>query len=348
MFMLMFTVTYNLSKDDAVLLSCRTTNIVGESCGMNRAETFNIISSIPGIPAMDAVLSTPILVELTGAGFDIPKGAKDYVLRWPRIQKVHMDRDWKEGVSREELQILAIDALSKAKDGERERWEDALGVVDRFHAADGTVVPSSKLRENVKGERVGSKDEGRYGVEMRYGLDIEGILKRGRELKGELEVAGNVKRQANDPGTNKRICLRVTSPQPVNHSTQQIEYGLQKFDDNIERLLFSATILSATKAHQDDISQFIPTAQYLDLSKNDSDKENVLWPANNKSSEYVVLVDRYHESSVRKVLGMVRQASSFGGQWHVYNWKIVRCIHGDTETNWRNEHLWTYIDGIAH
>src|SRR5271169_2134137 len=114
----MFTVTYNLSKDDAILLSCRTTRVIGQSSVIN-AGTFDITSSIRGVPAMDAVLSTPILVELRGGGFDILKGTKDYVLRWPRVEKVYMDRDWKEGVSRKELQELAIKSISMAEEGER-------------------------------------------------------------------------------------------------------------------------------------------------------------------------------------------------------------------------------------
>jgi len=147
----LFVATYSLAKDDAMLLTCRTTSIEGRS-GEIDAGTFDIISNTPGIPDIDATLSTPVLVELTGGGFDILKGTKDYVLRWPRFTKLHLERDWKEGVSREELQNIAKKAVSEATDGERERWEDALGIIDRIHASDGTVVPSSRLRETARRE----------------------------------------------------------------------------------------------------------------------------------------------------------------------------------------------------
>ena len=54
-------------------------------------------------------------------------------------------------------------------------------------------------------------------------------------------------------------------------------------------------------------------------------------------------------SSVRKTLEMVKRASRTGGPWHVYNWKVVFCLgQGTDHVDWRNEHLWTYIDGVAY
>jgi hypothetical protein len=332
----MFTVTYNLSKDDAILLSCRTTRVTGQSSFIN-AGTFDIISSMHGVSTMDAFLSTPILVELRGGGFDILKGTKDYVLRWPRVEKVYMDRNWKEGVSRNDLQELAKKSILMAEEGERQRLEDKLAVIDRIHSADGTVVPSSRLRENVKTECIVTKDERRYGVEMKYGLDVESILKKGLELK----YGTNTKRTEKvNSEVNKRVCLGIKIQSPLNQSPQK---QLQKCGD-IEQLFSSAAILSTTKAHHAEISQSIPTAKYIDLINIAPDKENTLL-SESLNNEYIVLVDRFHSSSVRKVLAMVKRASIFGGRWHVYNWKIVRCINGDSDINWRNELLWTYVNG---
>ena len=341
---MLFVATYCLTKDDAMLLTCRTTSIEGQS-GEIDAGTFDIVSTTPGVPDIDAILSTPALVELTGGGFDILKGTKDYVLRWPRFTKLHLDRDWKEGVSRDELQRIAKKAVSVGGDGERERWEDALGVIDRIHAADGTVVPSSRLRENAKGELSAAKDNGSYGVELKSGLNIDDLLKKGMELRRAREM----KRKAmDDPGiTNKRICLGTKNLSRANKPAHALEVDMLKSEAmNVQQLLESATILLATKAHREEISQSIPSASYFDVAENDVDKENSSpSPQQQKSDEYIVLVDRQHGTSVRKVLGMVRQASASGGRWHVYNWKIIRYIKGDSNVNWKNEYLWTYIDG---
>ena len=341
---MLFVATYSLTKDDAMLLTCRTTSIDGDS-GEIDAGTFDIVSTTPGVPDIDAVLSTPVLVELTGGGFDVLKGSKDYVLRWPRFTKLHWDRDWTEGVSREELQVIAKKAVSKAGDGERERWEDALSVIDRVHAADGTVVPSSRLRENARGELSIGKDNGCYGVELKYGLNIDDLLKKGMELRSAREM----KRKAmDDQGiANKRICLETKNSTRANQSMLTPKVRMEKsVDENVQQFLASATILSATKTHWEEISQFTPSAIYFDVIENHMDKENS-FPSlqRQKSEENIILIDRQHGSSVRKVLEMVRRASTSGGRWHVYNWKIIRCIKGDSNINWKNEHLWTYIDG---
>ena len=89
-----------------------------------------------------------------------------------------------------------------------------MGVVDRIHAADGTVVPSSRVRENTRVEWTDAKDRQRYGVEMKYGLNVEDILKKGIEL-GKRRKQGE--REA--PVTNiKRICLGVKKTSSVNES----------------------------------------------------------------------------------------------------------------------------------
>ena len=342
--MVLFVATYSLAKDDAMLLTCRTTSIEGRS-GEIDAGTFDIISNTPGIPDIDATLSTPVLVELTGGGFDILKGTKDYVLRWPRFTKLHLERDWKEGVSREELQNIAKKAVSEATDGERERWEDALGIIDRIHASDGTVVPSSRLRETARRELSASGSQGRCGVEMKYGLNIDDLLKKGNELRKARE--SKRKTMNNEGIASKRRCLGIKKSCQADNSNKMPVRPIRKSDEeNLGQLLSSARIISTTKTHRDEVSESIPSANYLDLAEADDDKENLFQQLKQqKSDENIVLVDRQHGSSVRKVLGMVKRASISGGRWHVYNWKIIRCIKGDSNTNWKNEHLWTYIDG---
>ena len=49
----------------------------------------------------------PFSVELMGAGFDKPANARYFVLRFPRVLKIHNDRSFKETVSFKELQEMA-------------------------------------------------------------------------------------------------------------------------------------------------------------------------------------------------------------------------------------------------
>jgi len=49
----------------------------------------------------------PLVVEVVGAGFDKPADVRYFTLRFPRIQKVHEDRSYRDVVSFDELQESA-------------------------------------------------------------------------------------------------------------------------------------------------------------------------------------------------------------------------------------------------
>ncbi|KAK9236484.1 ATP dependent DNA ligase domain-containing protein [Lipomyces kononenkoae] len=57
--------------------------------------------------AMKVYFPNPLIFEILCAGFDKPAGNNFYVMRWPRVVKVHFDRDWIEGTSFDELQKMA-------------------------------------------------------------------------------------------------------------------------------------------------------------------------------------------------------------------------------------------------
>ncbi|DAA77342.1 TPA_exp: ATP dependent DNA ligase domain protein [Trichophyton benhamiae CBS 112371] len=59
------------------------------------------------IPEIQTVFRIPFVVEMTGFGFDKPQGVRYYSLRFPRIVKIHSDRDYEAAVSFRDLQGLA-------------------------------------------------------------------------------------------------------------------------------------------------------------------------------------------------------------------------------------------------
>lgn len=59
------------------------------------------------IPEIQTVFRIPFIVEMTGFGFDKPQGVRYYSLRFPRIVKIHSDRDYEAAVSFRDLQELA-------------------------------------------------------------------------------------------------------------------------------------------------------------------------------------------------------------------------------------------------
>ena len=52
------------------------------------------------------LFSNPFVVEVMGAEFDKPADVRYFTLRFPRLQKTHEDRTFKETVSFDELQML--------------------------------------------------------------------------------------------------------------------------------------------------------------------------------------------------------------------------------------------------
>jgi hypothetical protein len=230
-------------------------------------------------------------------------------------------------------------------------------------------------RRELEGE--GAK-WGKYGVEMKFGLDIEALLAKGveeerlqklksQESKSQESKAQEAEAKSQEPKSQepqlqesakrklpepyqipkKRVCLGIKTPATENRISVVQEPKPKYADPEIEHLLSASAILVTTKDHLNDIRAKIPEAVYLDVT--DANKENSpqQLPCDG-SSDYVVLVNRYHPRSVRTVLGMVKNASIAGGKWHVYNWKIVNCIKNGRNVNWRNEHLWTYINGYVY
>lgn len=101
------------------------------------------------ISKMSVVFKEPFVFELLGAGFDKLPNQNIFTLRFPRIQKVHWDRDWKDAVSLEELQELAEQARSApAEDDLKEikTWMDRLDKVDR--GVNGAMLPWDDSQEN--------------------------------------------------------------------------------------------------------------------------------------------------------------------------------------------------------
>ncbi|KAJ6155818.1 hypothetical protein N7470_006384 [Penicillium chermesinum] len=82
-------------------------------------------------PAASVIFKKTFPVELMGAGFEKPSGARYYTLRFPRILKIHTDRSFEDSASFQELQNLADEARSVPKQDqleEQEHWRNRLRV----------------------------------------------------------------------------------------------------------------------------------------------------------------------------------------------------------------------------
>ena len=96
----------------------------------------------PGLNCnMDVVFREPFVFEVMGSGFDKPANRDHFVLRFPRVLKIHWDRDFKDSISFDELQEMADEARKAPLDHSSQ--EDAAWIA-RLEKADrgksGTIA----------------------------------------------------------------------------------------------------------------------------------------------------------------------------------------------------------------
>ncbi|KAL9615126.1 MAG: hypothetical protein Q9167_000444 [Letrouitia subvulpina] len=110
--------------------------------GQFQAKSMDCIDSIDdpfgiymgaNVPTMAVVFPKPFVFEVMGAGFDKDSNRDYFTLRWPRVLKIHSDRDWQDSVSFDELQRMAKEARvvpGNIKEKVAE-WIEKLEQVDR-------------------------------------------------------------------------------------------------------------------------------------------------------------------------------------------------------------------------
>src|SRR6266536_769007 len=79
-------------------------------------EHFEVRHDQSQLRKMTHLFKQPIVVDLMGASFEKPSGVGYFTLRFPRLQKIHEDRSFKDAVSFDELQKLADEARNVPAD----------------------------------------------------------------------------------------------------------------------------------------------------------------------------------------------------------------------------------------
>ena len=80
-------------------------------------EVFNFSIGSQHTCKMDVVFREPFVFEVMGGGFDKPGNEDYFVLRFPRVLKIHWDRDFKDTIGFDDLQVLAAESM-EVSDGD--------------------------------------------------------------------------------------------------------------------------------------------------------------------------------------------------------------------------------------
>ena len=96
-------------------------------------EIFNL-ELASGLPIPKVIFRKPFVFDVAGSGFDKPPNRDIFTLRFPRVLRLHQDRDWKQAVSLDELQAMAVEArTAPTGDVSKEiaEWTEKLDQLDR-------------------------------------------------------------------------------------------------------------------------------------------------------------------------------------------------------------------------
>ncbi|KAJ6261447.1 hypothetical protein Dda_4117 [Drechslerella dactyloides] len=126
-FKIVFTVSYNLTQADLKFLKSQR---YFHSIEFSESHTaaYGLSPLDPHFPEPDFLFSTPPVIECFGAGFDKTAVSDYWTLRWPRVQKIHKDREYLEAVTFQELQEMGRKAMTVSADiaAEVKEWEQKL------------------------------------------------------------------------------------------------------------------------------------------------------------------------------------------------------------------------------
>ncbi|EEH36863.2 hypothetical protein PAAG_07281 [Paracoccidioides lutzii Pb01] len=125
-----------VSRNNMNIQLIRTLNQFGQFCSCvldDEDLPLSIRSDQIQLPEPQVLFKTPFVVEMLGGGFKRRPGVNYFTLRFPRVLKIHNDRDVEDATTLEELQMLAKEASSVPTDElsqERVRWEEKLEAAD--------------------------------------------------------------------------------------------------------------------------------------------------------------------------------------------------------------------------
>ena len=130
-----------IKTDDIVTLNQRGRFMQMKPDSVQAAEAFQISSTSldPALPKLSAVFKRPFICEVAGSGFEKASNSDVFTLRFPRVLKIHWDRDWKHAVSVIELQGMAATACvvpsPQSLEQEVVNWQKSLDHLERVNVS---------------------------------------------------------------------------------------------------------------------------------------------------------------------------------------------------------------------
>jgi len=120
------------------------------SCRVPDAFNFSIEGRLPR--KMAILFTKPLVVEVKGTGFDKPPNTGFFILRFPRVIKIHLDRSIEETVGFNDLQAMAKEAMNAPEgdfDNDVAMWKEKLIGSERGGQGELCSWEDTPERENL-------------------------------------------------------------------------------------------------------------------------------------------------------------------------------------------------------
>ena len=114
----------SMSRDDMLALNAKAKFVEIPFSADSADTTIQVQLARESIGTPAILFRKPIVVEVMGAGFDKNSGSDHYILRFPRLIKVHLDRGTEDVVTFKELQTMADSSIAAGSDGDAEKDAD--------------------------------------------------------------------------------------------------------------------------------------------------------------------------------------------------------------------------------
>lgn len=169
---------------------------------LKNPEEFDLLLDQTPASKMSVIFKEPCVVEVLGSGFEKPGNKSYFMLRHPRILKLHLDRSCKDAVTMEELQRMAEQARSSPAEGESQETmrlvEKLRGKVERkverdrlslsTPRTDSTVSPSSADRKTDRSSPISSNASIRKKSDSSTFVQVDTVELPGEEHQGTKQA----------------------------------------------------------------------------------------------------------------------------------------------------------------
>ena len=130
-----------------------------EPASVDARETYDIEFAI-GLTRPKVIFRKPFVVDVAGSGFDKSPNRDIFTLRFPRVLKVHRDRDWRQAVGLVELQMMATAAMTIPKGDVSEELTEWIEKLDRLDRGVNGQTLSWDYTDNEDEDSEASRDKG--------------------------------------------------------------------------------------------------------------------------------------------------------------------------------------------